>query len=394
MKVLFVSGSISNSLQKELHEKYGLRLNFAIQKYYKLMEEGFSRNNITLENLSIVPIPKAKAPFHSYFLKDEYERNVRYKYVPYFRFAPFYHFFMMFYVMWRVFIWSRTNRKDGVLLCDTLIPCLCIGASWGSRLASGKRIAWVTDMPGMLGTKCVHYEEMNILGKMQMKEIRRFSGFVFTTLQTNEVLNPFNHPYIVMEGLVDPDIMLEDDKLKRNTRDILYAGSLIDIYGIGALCEAFMRLPDNDLRLVIYGDGPFRAKLEEYALLDQRIDYRGSAPNSEIVDAERQATLLVNPRFTGAEYTLYSYPSKNIEYMVSGTPTITTRLAGIPADHEPYLYFFDSETVDGYYETLVRLLALPKQELKNFGSRAQSYILDNKNAIIQVRRILSFMSTL
>ena len=51
----------------------------------------------------------------------------------------------------------------------------------------------------------------------------------------------------------------------------------------------------------------------------------------------------MNPRFTGAEYTLYSFPSKNIEYMVSGTPVITTRLAGIPDDYYPYVFVFEEE---------------------------------------------------
>lgn len=393
MKVLLVSGSTSQKLQNEFYEIYKLPLGFAIQKYYKLMEEGFARNNIEIEALSIVPIPKAKAPFRCRCFKNEKERNVEYRYVPYIRFAPAYHFFMLLLLMWRVFWWSIRN-KDGFVLCDTLIPCLCIGASWGSTLARSKRIAWVTDMPGMNGTQCVHYDQMNLLGKLQIRCIKNFSGYIFMTEQTNGVLNPKKRPYIIMEGLVDPD-MKPLNRLKKNlTRDIFYAGGLNESYGLGFLCSAFMMLKQKDIRLVIYGDGPFKATIEEFASQDSRIEYRGTATNEVIVEAERKATLLVNPRFTGAEYTLYSFPSKNIEYMVSGTPIVTTRLAGIPADYEPYIFTFDDETVEGFSKTLDTLLQRSDEDLRSFGRTAQRYIIENKNAKVQVERLLAMIEIL
>lgn len=387
-----VSGSISRRLWQELYDRYNLPVGFAIQKYYKLMEEGFARNDIEIEALSIVPIPKAKAPFAFRKFDKEKERNVTYHYVPYIKFAPLYHVFMLLYLLCRVLWWSIRNKKDGVILCDTLIPCLCIGTAWGSAIARGKRIAWVTDMPGMSGTKCVHYDEMDLLGKLQMRCIYNFSGYIFMTEQTNGVLNPKNRPYLILEGLVDPDVKPLDNVKKNDTRDIFYAGGLNESYGLGYLCEAFMRLKQKDIRLVIYGDGGYKAKIEEFALYDQRIDYRGTATNDIIVEAERKATLLVNPRFSCAEYTFYSFPSKNIEYMVSGTPIVTTRLAGITADYEPYIFTFDEETVEGYAETLNKLLRISKEELCEFGSAAQRYVLENKNAKVQVERLMELMN--
>ena len=394
MKVLLVSGSVSNRLQHEMYDNYQLPLHFAIQKYYKLMEEGFARNGMEIEALSFVPIPNAKAPFWFRRFKKEKERNVTYQYVPFVRIAALNQAMVLLCLLWSVFWWSVRNRKDGVVLCDTLIPSIGIGTGLGSALAGGKRIAWVTDMPGMTSTKCLHYEEMGLLGRLQIRCIRNYSGYVFVTAQTNCVLNPKNRPYMIMEGLVDPDMKPLEGVKKNDTRDVLYAGGLYESYGLGFLCEAMLRLDQEDVRLVIYGDGPFKTKIMEYASQDQRIEYHGTATNDVVVEAERRATLLVNPRFSGAEYTLYSFPSKNIEYMVSGTPIVTTQLAGIPVDYKPYIYTFDDETVAGYATTLYTLLKKSEDELREFGAKAQMYILEKKNATAQVKRLIGMIQRL
>ncbi len=394
MKILIVSVAISNNLKKLLFEKYNLSLGFAIQKYSKMVEEGFARNGFEIEALSIVPIPKALAPFEYKHFKREKERNVLYSYVPYIKLMPVYHSFLFLYIMIRVFWWTLFNRRDGVLICDPLIQSLCVGAMLGSALGGGKRIALVTDMPGMMGGECIHYDEMSFTAKLQVWSIRHFSGYVFLTEPINEFLNPYKKPYIIIEGLVDPDMKPQNKAKKKDTRDIMYAGGLNEEYGLGYLCEAFIKLKDENIRLKIYGDGPFKKQIKEYSKQDSRIIYCGIEPNDVIVEAERKATLLVNPRFTGAEYTLYSFPSKNIEYMVSGTPLVTTRLAGIPQDYYSYVFSFDNETVEGFSETLRKVLQYSDEELMAFGNAAQQFILKNKNAVVQVRKIIELISLL
>ena len=55
------------------------------------------------------------------------------------------------------------------------------------------------------------------------------------------------------------------------------------------------------------------------------------------VAEELKATLLVNPRPTTEEFTIYSFPSKNMEYMASGTPLLTTKLPGMPEEYHQYV---------------------------------------------------------
>ena len=63
----------------------------------------------------------------------------------------------------------------------------------------------------------------------------------------------------------------------------------------------------------------------------------------------RRADVLVNPRPNEGEYTKYSFPSKNIEYLLSGNPVVGYMLSGMPEDYRRFVYEIspNSEPADG-----------------------------------------------
>lgn len=119
--------------------------------------------------------------------------------------------------------------------------------------------------------------------------------------------------------------------------------------------------------------------------------YLGVAANSEIVKAEIAATLLVNPRPSHEDYTKYSFPSKNMEYMASGTPVLTTRLPGMPEDHKPYVYFIEQEDAEGIKDALRQILSQDAQTLHEFGARAKEFVLKEKNNRAQAAKVVNFI---
>ena len=56
------------------------------------------------------------------------------------------------------------------------------------------------------------------------------------------------------------------------------------------------------------------------------------------------------------EYTKNSFPSKNMEYMVSRTPIMTTKLPGMPEKYDPYVYFIEDESPDGIANVLRKVI--------------------------------------
>jgi glycosyltransferase involved in cell wall biosynthesis len=177
---------------------------------------------------------------------------------------------------------------------------------------------------------------------------------------------------------------------KASERILIYAGAILEKYGIKKLIDAFRLLGGNDLRLHIYGAGAMEKDMPGYMSLDNRIVYHGTVPNQEIVQNELKATLLVNPRPSNEEFTKYSFPSKNMEYMVSGTPLVTSLLPGMPLEYNQFVYIFDDESVEGICRTLKFLLSKPGENLHEFGNHAKQFVLDYKNNFIQAERLLLF----
>ena len=80
-----------------------------------------------------------------------------------------------------------------------------------------------------------------------------------------------------------------------------------------------------------------------------------------------------------------------MEYMVSGTPVLTTPLQGMPQEYDDYVYLFEDETVDGMIKTLTAILSKDKTELHDKGIRAKDFVLKEKNNVVQARKILNMI---
>ena len=126
-------------------------------------------------------------------------------------------------------------------------------------------------------------------------------------------------------------------------------------------------------------------------LRDRRIIYYGVVNNTIVVDRLEEATILINPRPTSEDFTKFSFPSKNMEYMVSGTPVLTTKLPGMPSEYNKYVYLIEDESVAGILKELKVLFDKSGDELRKFGIRAQSFVLKNKSNEIQAKRIIEFL---
>ena len=156
--------------------------------------------------------------------------------------------------------------------------------------------------------------------------------------------------------------------------------------------EGFRKADIPNAVLHIYGPGDYVKELQQIAQEDERIFYGGMLLNSEIVEKEQEATLLVNPRPTGEEYVKYSFPSKTMEYMASGTPVLTTVLPGMPKEYYPYVFFLEDETAEGIARILPELLAKSEEELFEKGSRARAFVLDQRNNLVQAQKIIQMLS--
>jgi hypothetical protein len=109
--------------------------------------------------------------------------------------------------------------------------------------------------------------------------------------------------------------------------------------------------------------------------------------NDRVVEEQLRATLLVNPRPTAEAFTRYSFPSKNMEYMASGSPLLTTLLPGMPKEYLRYVYVLRDEIPAGIATEIDGLLALGSLQLHYKGQEAKEFALKRKNNVVQARRV-------
>lgn len=391
MQITYISALSSERLINEIYQKSGKNPGFAVQKFGRLLVKGLLTNDERVIAFSNPPITRerSKSLFANY--KTEVENGVCYKYIPFINYPFLKHFCVFFYSFFYVLLWGIKNKKEKALVCDVLTISACMGSLLASKLNGVQTVGVVTDIYGFMAGKASNV--LSVLAtKMNKMYISAFDKYVLLTEQMNELVNPKGRPHIVMEALCDSSILTEEmpDAQKDSPRTMLYAGGLHVKYGLKMLVDAFLQSGVNG-KLVIYGDGPYASKLREVSDKSDKVEYRGVAPNEEVVEAEHKASVLVNPRFTTEAFSPYSFPSKNMEYMASGTPLLTTNLPGMPEEYHEYVYLFGEETVEAYAETIRQVFAKSDEELQQMGALAKKFVLENKNNVAQARRIVKFI---
>lgn len=384
MRILYGFSGFSEKKYKIKFKSIGA--NAAI-KYHGLLIKGFAKNGVKVNCFSGLPINRNVTKKIFICEKDDQEYGVNYHYfntinLPILRQLGL--FFKSFFAILR----QKNKSKDKVVICDCLNIATCYGMAKAAKIKKMPLVLIVTDLPDMLGGN-------KFLKKINNKIFKNADGFVLLTEQMDEKINKKGKPYIVLEGHSDAFLADISDNEKYEYKDgkkiLIYAGSIKKIYGIKELVEGFISAKIENSELHIYGDGDFAEDLKEICKGEPTVIYHGVKPNEEIVYQEQRAALLINPRPTEPEYTKYSFPSKNMEYMVSGTPILTTVLPGMPKEYYPYIYSINDETSDGIAKTLKDVLNIPKEERTEKGKAARTFVLENKNNVIQAKKILNFL---
>jgi glycosyltransferase involved in cell wall biosynthesis len=392
MNVLFVGKTSTFKTANAILEKTGQNPGFQIIKFINLITDGFRTHNI---NLSIISNVRAS----SIGIKTEIENGISYQYIFTHRIPILSQLLYYAQSFYHTMKWGLKNKKDSIVFCDIFSSSSSIsGSVLAAKILRIPICGLVTDMittplTTTLNTQHVFWKLFFKIRKKRLHQsLKEYNSFVFVTAQMAQIYNLLQRPYIIMEGSVDSTFIPARNSRKDSPRVIMYAGAIEAEYGFHELTKAFMSLKTPNIELHVYGNGKFVKELLEYQKKDSRIKYMGVVNNQQIVEAEQKATLLVNPRLSHEEYVKYSFPSKTSEYMLSGTPLLTTRLGGIPQEYFQHVYVFEDESVAGYAKTLEEVLSYPQKELDKKGKEAQAFMLNSKNNIIQSKRIIDLFA--
>lgn len=393
MKLLFCGIASDDSRFKKIIET-SKSASFAQQKLERLMLKGIADtpNKADIKILSELPVVRyPEYPSAVIRAADDELEGIPVRYMGFINLPVL----KQLTVAWSVFFeslrWSINNRKeDRAILLYGTNPIKILPLLVARVFSKFKIVSYVSEIDAFR-----LLDDSSFVARMKNKLYvtasailsDKLDGYILITEHMLEQINRNRKPYIVVEGMVP---VKQEPNFGEKKKQIMYAGSLHERYGIGKLVEAFSRIKQEQYELVIYGDGDYVPKLQIIEQNCARINYRGVAENKVILQEETSSALLVNPRPSDELFTRYSFPSKTFEYMLSGTPALITRLDGIPEEYFRYCYSFDGETVDAMAQSLEYVLEIPEEAHAQLAKSAFEFV-SSKNNVMQMRRIWEFI---
>ena len=383
MRVLYVSNLCLPQVYENLFEDKRYKSSEAVQKYHRIMAEGFALNGCEVISLGVVPANKNVRKKFISLPKGELN-GVKYKHLRTINLPIFKQLLNAVGVYFNVL---KYGDKESFVICDGLSYLASKAAVLACKLKRLKSVVIITDLPEFLVGKD------NPAVQRYRKLFDKFSGYVLLTEEMAAKLGYQDKPYVVIEGQVDS---LEKrgnlEKKQYNKKIVMYAGIVRKLYGLKILVEGFIKADLPNYELHIYGNGDYADEIDEISKHNNKVKHIPSQPNATIVEKEKRAFLLVNPRPTIEEYTKYSFPSKNMEYMVSGTAVLTTDLPGMPGEYKQYVYLIEDETEEGICTAFKQIAKLNETEIIEKGKEARDFVLFKKNNKIQTEKILRMVN--
>lgn len=300
--------------------------------------------------------------------------------------------------------WAEQSTENRTVLIYTIyLPYLKAILAAKKHFPNLKAVVLVTDLPNQYGLDSgrsgLLKQIETHLGNETLQYASQMDAFILMTQAMSDVLQVGNRPAMIMEGIIQSqqptekvsDIIEEDVSHKPV---VLYTGTLEPDLGIGELVRAFQSYRKAELWLC--GTGSMQQAVAQAAEQTDNIRYFGAVAHQKALNMQQRADLLINPRRPDCAFTRYSFPSKTLEYMLSGTPVLCYRLEGIPQEYDAYLHYMDAAGgAEGITEQIDKLLfQLPKDELADIAENGREFVLTKKNAQAQGQRVLAFLRTL
>jgi len=253
----------------------------------------------------------------------------------------------------------------------------------------------VPDLPEYMNTKNTTSIVYAFLKNAEINSIRKNMDFIDKYVLLTEHMKDFmnlNKKYTVVEGVAS-DVFnnIEPFENKHDLKTILYTGTLNEKYGLINLVEAFKLIPYDNYRLVICGAGDSEKRIFMEAQNDCRILFKGQQRRQDVLKFQKSATVLINPRSNNEEYTKYSFPSKILEYLSSGVPTIAYKLDGIPDEYDKYINYVIGNEISDLASKIIELCEKNEDDLFSIGEAGKKFVLNNKNKVVQANKIMKLL---
>lgn len=256
--------------------------------------------------------------------------------------------------------------KDSIFITDTINRAIVNAVFKIKKKYKRPTLGVCTDSPSNIsGTKRSYTLFL-------LKHTKDYDGYLSLTDGLNGLFNPNGKPSYIFEGLVE-DKNVKTKEAKKPY--IFFGGALMEKYGVYNLIEAFKQINNKSLELLICGHhGDLRA-LKEASKGNNNIKFLGLLPVAEVLEYEKSALCLVNPRPFSEDLDRFSIPSKTLEYMAMGRPVISVRNTILMNKFPEEIIWIPSAKVEDIKQGLQKVFDMTEVERENFGEEAKNRVL-------------------
>lgn len=286
-------------------------------------------------------------------------------------------------------VFRTISAENSIVLTFNMFPPIGIPAKWLIK-KNIEVAAILADLPidDAISRSTFGHLLMNSFDNIAKNAIKSLKHAIVLNYNAIKQYAP-NSDYIIVDGGIDCDKTTTKNETIRKENNVLYCGSLNDYSGIRNLCNA-MHYVTGNVFLDIYGSGELGDFVKECAKKDNRIRYHGRIPNSAILTKQKEAKFLINPRPINDPISMVTFPSKIFEYMMSGTPVISTKLSGFSSDYEGKVIFC-GDSSEGIADAINRAMKMSDSEKEALALSASTFIVENKTWEKQTCKIADYL---
>lgn len=373
MKILFICGYFEKNAEKEVLDNAKSTVQFSSNIFQMKLIKGFSKYNDNFEVLSAPFI--GSYPNESRIKKfNGFSEDCLYNYVSFVNLWGIRNISRSISLKQKIgnFVEIKDDKKI-IIVYSVHTPFLEAAVYAKKKDPSIKIFLIVPDLPQYMNLNA----NITLLYKVgKYFDIRRFNklnryvdAYMLLTEYMKQKLCIQEKPYIVVEGIVNEEDFITDSKVEdyEKTEDlkyIVYTGKMNEKFGVKNLVDAFIMIKNKDYRLILCGSGDCDEYIKECSSIDSRIQPLGQVSSEESHEWQKKADVLINPRPNDDEFVKYSFPSKNIEYLLTGKPVVAYLLDGMPREYENFMFCINCGNDYKYaiFDTLLQALTKKNEE--------------------------------
>lgn len=383
-KIILFSSLLTDSDFIAYQEHANKKANPSNQNFYsRLVRALASFNKITV--ISHRPISRQMFSNKSFDSKIFDENEITYRYT---RISTniLYKVFSEFKTIYKEALKSvrKNDENNTVILVDVLRYNLLRAAKKLGKKYNIPVIGVLTDNPANLSGVTNKYVNKIFSHALSL------DGYISLSDGLINVFNKENRPYYIFEGLVEE---LNEPKKDPLGNYLFFSGALYERYGVKTMVDAYLASRISH-KLIICGSGPLEEYICEKEKSDSRILYLSQLERNKILSMQRYALANINPRPINAQLDNESIPSKLLEYLSSGVPTISTKHAKLYDKFKDCVLWFE----DGNFESLKSCFDSFKNynydSLKKMASTARVKVFELYDLRVQGKAITHFVNSL